>query len=216
MIPGSHSITGGATFSPTKRPNTRKIYGIIPVPRIIICILLGFLALTPAQAATSNGYSIEIIKSARQLILKRGNIPYLTFRIAYGKGDNKPKRERGDNRTPVGKYRIMGFKPDSKFYYFMQLNYPNLIDAWHGYKDRLITPSQFKQIALAFKNHEMPPQDTLLGGYIGIHGVGEVTREKMKIHRAVNWTDGCIALTNKQISILRRYVTIGTPVIIRN
>ena len=62
----------------------------------------------------------------------------------------------------------------------------------------------------------MPPQNTRLGGYIGIHGVGEVTREKMKIHRAVNWTDGCIALTNKDINTLRKYVSIGTPVIIRN
>lgn len=98
----------------------------------------------------------------------------------------------------------------------MQLNYPNLLDAWHGYKDRLISPSEFRQIAQSYKNQEMPPQDTRLGGYIGIHGVGEITDEKMKIHQAVNWTDGCIALTNEEINLLRKYVTIGTPVIIKN
>lgn len=213
---GHHTITSGETASSASRSYSRKTNGVIPVPLVFICILLVFIAHVPALSAAGNGYKIVIIKSARQLILKRGNIPYMTFRIAYGKGDNKPKRERGDNRTPVGKYRILGFKADSKFYYFMQLNYPNLLDAWHGYKDRLISPSEFKQIALSFKNHEMPPQNTRLGGYIGIHGVGEITREKMKIHRAVNWTDGCIALTNKQISTLRKYVSIGTPVIIRN
>ena len=178
-----------------------------------------FLALIiPSQPlfAAGDGFEIEIIKSARELILKRGNQPYKTFRMAYGKGNDGPKRQRGDNKTPVGSYTILGFKPDSKFHFFMQLNYPNLLDAWHGYKDRLISPAEFRQIALSFKNHEMPPQDTRLGGYIGIHGVGEITSEKMKIHHAVNWTDGCIALTNEEINILRKYVTIGTPVIIRN
>lgn len=166
--------------------------------------------------AAGNGFAIEIIKSAQELILKRGNQPYKTFRIAFGKGSNGPKRQRGDNKTPVGSYRILEFKPDSKFHFFMQLNYPNLLDAWHGYKDRLISPAEFKQIAISVKNHEMPPQDTRLGGYIGIHGVGEITKEKMKIHQSVNWTDGCIALTNEQITFLRKYVTIGTPVVIRN
>ena len=156
------------------------------------------------------------MKSTRELILKRGSQPYKTFRISYGKGDNGPKRQRGDNRTPLGEYEIQGFKPDSKFFYFMQINYPNLLDAWHGYKDRLISASEYKEIALSIKNHEMPPQDTRLGGYIGIHGVGETTKEKIKIHQSVNWTDGCIALTNDEINILRRYVTIGTPVIIKN
>lgn len=174
--------------------------------------------LTPSRTlfAAENGFEIVIIKSAQELILKRGNQPYKTFRMSYGKGNNGPKRQRGDNKTPVGTYKILEFKPDSKFHFFMQLNYPNLLDAWHGYKERLISPAEFKQIALSFKNHEMPPQDTRLGGYIGIHGVGEITRERMKIHESVNWTDGCIALTNEEINYLRKYVTIGTPVIIRN
>jgi len=190
--------------------------GLIALQGCLLLIFFLFICHTPGLYAAGNGFEIEIIKSTQELVLKRGNQPYKTFRIAYGKGNDGPKRQRGDNKTPVGVYRIMQFKADSKFHYFMQLNYPNLLDAWHGYKDRLISPSEFRQIAQSYKNQEMPPQDTRLGGYIGIHGVGEITDEKMKIHQAVNWTDGCIALTNEEINLLRKYVTIGTPVIIKN
>ena len=166
-------------------------------------------------SAAGTGYLIEIVKSEQVLNLKRGNHTLQSFKIAYGKGDRAPKRKRGDNRTPIGNYQVLDFKSDSKFHYFMQINYPNMIDAWHGYKDRLISPAEYKQIAISFKNQEMPPQDTALGGYIGIHGLGEITDDKIKIHAALNWTEGCIALTNDEINILRKYVTKGTPVLIR-
>ena len=181
-----------------------------------VSIILCFTLLTPEILLAEDEYSLEITKSAQELRLKHGEQTLQTFRIAYGKGDNAPKRQLGDNRTPVGFYRILDFRPESKFHYFMQIDYPNLLDAWHGYQDQLISSTEFKQIALAFKNHEMPPQNTRLGGYIGIHGMGENSTEMMKIHQSLNWTEGCIALTNEEITLLRQYVTKGTPVFIKN
>lgn len=108
----------------------------------------------------------------------------------------------------------MDFRPDSKFHYFMLINYPNLLDAWHGYRDKTITPGEFKQIASAYHYNHMPPQNTALGGYIGIHGIGEVTGKKIKIHERYNWTEGCVALRNEEINELRNYVSIGTRVTI--
>ncbi|NIQ11059.1 MAG: murein L,D-transpeptidase, partial [Gammaproteobacteria bacterium] len=129
-----------------------------------------------------------------------------------GKGG---KRRQGDNKTPVGVYRVMNFKKDSKFHFFMQLDYPNPTDGWYGYKDKIINAYDFREIAAAYKNREVPPQDTPLGGYIGIHGLGDMTKKKLKIHNEFNWTEGCIALRNDEISELRNYVTIGTRIIIR-
>lgn len=182
--------------------------------RYALLFLIVLCSLPAGLHAAGSGYQIEIIKSLQELRLKRGNHVVYTFRMAYGKGEHGPKRQRGDNRTPIGSYQVLDFKSDSKFHYFMQLNYPNLLDAWHGYKNRLISPAEYKQIALSYKNHEMPPQDTYLGGQIGIHGLGETTLEKLKIHQSVNWTEGCIAITNDDMNVLRRYVTLGTPVII--
>ena len=72
----------------------------------------------------------------------------------------------------------------------------------------------FKRIAGAYKKREFPPQDTKLGGQIGIHGIGRITKQKLAIHKDLNWTDGCIALTNHDINELKQYVNIGTVVVI--
>lgn len=179
-----------------------------------ITLLLWLLQFIPASASC-NDYELLIHKNNQSLIVKEGKHIVKTFHIATGKGGNGTKRLLGDKKTPIGVYRIMDFKADSKFYFFMLLDYPNLIDAWYGYKNEVITAGEFKKIASAYKNQQMPPQDTALGGYIGIHGLGELTEQKLSIHQDFNWTEGCIALTNDQINELRQYVRKGTPVVIQ-
>lgn len=165
--------------------------------------------------ASENSYRVVVTKSTRELKILQGDRVIKKYTISYGKGHGLTKRRIGDNNTPTGRYRIAKFKPDSKFFFFMQLDYPNLLDAWYGYKDKIISSTDFKNIAAAFKNHRLPPQNTPLGGYIGIHGLGEVSTSQLKIHQSNNWTDGCIALKNEEINDLRRYVSIGTPIIIK-
>jgi murein L,D-transpeptidase YafK len=176
------------------------------------------LMLSAAASYTRAGdypYSLVVSKSEQELLIKQGEEVIKRFRVSVGSGGSGNKRRSGDNKTPAGSYRIMEFKPDSKFHFFMLINYPNSVDAWHGYKDNLISASQFKEIVLADKHSQVPPQDTRLGGYIGLHGIGEITNEKLSIHDKHNWTEGCIALTNEEISELRRYVNIGTPLLIK-
>ena len=176
---------------------------------------LALLLLITGMEASAASFDIEISKSQQELRVIRDNEIIRRFHISYGRGGTGYKRKMGDNKTPVGNYRITEVKSDSRFYYFLQLNYPNVVDAWHGYRDRLINARIFKEIALAYKNKQMPPQDTALGGYIGIHGIGEVTQEKLNIHRRYNWTEGCIALKNEEMNELLKYVSIGTHVLIK-
>ena len=58
---------------------------------------------------------------------------------------------------------------------------------------------------------QTPPQNTALGGYIGIHGLGN---RDPAIHKKMNWTDGCIALTDEQIEQLAQWIDVGTRVVI--
>ena len=58
----------------------------------------------------------------------------------------------------------------------------------------------------------MPPQQTALGGHIGIHGIGA---GDPRIHEDFNWTSGCIALTNAQIDDLAGWVRLGMRVVVR-
>lgn len=178
--------------------------------RLFIPLLLLFCTASPAEPPVA----LEISKSGQTLKVRQGDEIIKFYRIAFGKGGKGSKRQSGDKKTPSGIYRITEFKSDSKFHYFMQINYPNLTDAWHGYKNRLITAREFRRIAEAYRDGTLPPQDTILGGYIGIHGIGDVNREKLDIHASHNWTEGCIALRNEEINELRRYVSIGTPVFI--
>ncbi len=176
-------------------------------------VLLAVILALPVFA-TATPYILEINKSSQELFVKKGDDVIKSFRIAAGKGGNGTKYRAGDNKTPVGIYRIIDFNADSRFHFFMHLNYPNTADAWRGYKNNIINGKEFKEIILADRTNRLPPQYTLLGGHIGLHGIGEITDEKLSIHAHQNWTEGCIALTNEEILELRNYATVGTTVLI--
>lgn len=182
---------------------------------IYLLLVIGMWVVLPRQGtALEPGYKLVISKSEQQLSVVMDDKVIKEYRIASGKGGKGTKRRLGDKKTPIGVYKIIDFKNDSRFHYFMQLDYPNLLDAWYGYKNSVISAREFKEIANAFRDKKKPPQDTKLGGYIGIHGLGETNDQKLMIHNDFNWTQGCIAITNEQINDLRQYVTIGTQVII--
>ena len=176
----------------------------IPIILIVLC-----------QAAAAAPYSIEISKSDRILVVKQNKKIVKKYNIAHGRGGKGTKIRSGDNKTPTGTYRAIDFKTNSKFHFFIQLNYPNPLDAWRGYRNEVISAAEFKQIIQAYKRKTLPPQSTGLGGYIGIHGIGMMSAEKSRIHEAHNWTEGCIALRNEEINELKKYIALGTKVVIR-
>lgn len=176
-------------------------------------LIVAFLGAPPGRAA-ENPYELEVIKSQRLLRVKFGDKVEKTFRIASGTGGKGDKRKLGDHKTPVGVYRIVKLRDSNRFHIFMQLNYPNVKDAYWGLKNNLITRTEFDAIVGASKEGRTPPQDTVLGGAIGIHGIGEINQDKIDIHDVANWTEGCIALTNSEVDELRRYVGVGTKVVI--
>lgn len=179
----------------------------------IFCILFG-LILISQSAYADNGIVLEVYKSKRLMLVKKDNDLKRTFKIATGSGGSGNKKRNGDNITPTGAYRIVNFKDDSRFHYFMQINYPNARDAVNGLKRSQIDRDQYIQMIAHLKRKQVPDQRTMLGGAIGIHGISEEDEEKLKLHQDENWTQGCIAMTNEEIDELRKFVHIGTPIII--
>ena len=96
-------------------------------------------------SAIEENYRLEISKSDKQLTVKKGDETIKSFYIALGKGGKGTKQRLGDKKTPVGDYKITDFKADSKFHYFMQIDYPNMLDAWYGYKNKIISGKEFKK-----------------------------------------------------------------------
>ena len=123
--------------------------------------------------------------------------------IAIGRNGAGFKTHRGDNITPLGLYRIGWINQKSPYYRFFGLSYPSVGNATIALEQGIIDPATFDSIVSAHHNRRVPPQNTKLGGQIGIHGLGKGDE---KIHKTMNWTHGCIALTNHQIDRLSRWI----------
>lgn len=154
-------------------------------------------------------YRLEIHKSVRQMHLWSGAQLVRTFSVALGKEPNGSKERRGDGRTPVGRYYIVEKKPSRKFRRFLGLNYPNLYDAERALGRGWIDEAIWADIFFADLNRAIPPQTTLLGGRVGIHGYGG------RVELPIDWTEGCIAVRDQEIDYLYDLLPVGTPVDIR-
>ncbi|MCC6301952.1 MAG: L,D-transpeptidase, partial [Gammaproteobacteria bacterium] len=132
--------------------------------------------------------------------------------VAVGRGGVAVARRAGDGTTPSGEFRIAWINPDSPYHLFFGLDYPGVTQAEEALRRRLIDPDTYERIRHARDRGELPPQDTELGGYIGIHGVGTMNAG---INPRYNWTQGCIALSDEEIDHLARWAGIGTRVVIR-
>jgi murein L,D-transpeptidase YafK len=150
---------------------------------------------------------IEIWKAERRLQLRFGNQVDREFKVMLGRAPRFAKEERGDYRTPVGRYYI-GTKHVSRFHRFLGISYPNIDDAERGYQRGMISADQWADIFFANLSGDMPPPRTRLGGMVGIHGFGN------RDYLPIDWTEGCIAVSNDEIEYLYEITPVGTPVII--
>jgi murein L,D-transpeptidase YafK len=151
---------------------------------------------------------IEVWKTQRQLELRQGDAVIGRFQIVLGTQPRLGKEMQGDGRTPVGRYYISGKKSDSRFHRFLAIRYPNAEDAERAYDHHLIGPADWANIFFADLRGDEPPASTRLGGRVGIHGFGN------RPYLPVDWTEGCIAVSNGDIEVIYDRAPVGTPVII--
>ncbi len=129
--------------------------------------------------------------------------------IAIGRYGTSLDRTMGDNTTPLGHFTIGWISEDSIYHRFFGFSFPSREYAERAYKAGRLDKKSWNRIQWAHEAGRIPPQGTILGGQLGIHGIG---RGDKKIHNSFNWTNGCVALTNEQIDRLTEWVTVGTPV----
>jgi len=132
--------------------------------------------------------------------------------ISIGSGGAADIHRSGDETTPRGVFHVAWIDRHSRYGTFYGIDYPSEDIARRAYAEGTISPAELDAIVEALQQHRVPPQDTPLGGRLGIHGIG---RGDPGIHGAFNWTNGCVALTNPHIRQLSRWIRIGTRVVIR-
>jgi murein L,D-transpeptidase YafK len=163
---------------------------------IVVCCLVGP---TLWEAATFQGLApdarvdrVLVDKSDRTLIVLRDGQPLKTYSVALGREPQGAKQFEGDHRTPEGVYTIDWRKADSAFHRALHVSYPSI-------RDTEFARSQGRQP----------------GSAIMIHGIRNGLGLVRGLHRVVDWTDGCIAVTNREIEELWHAIPDGTPIEIR-
>jgi len=130
-------------------------------------------------------------KAKRLTLLSRQNV-IMTYKIALGRHSEGAKEKDGDNKTPEGIYKIDSHNEKSSYHLSLHISYPNEID---------------------IKRAE--ELDVSPGGNIMIHGIRNGLGWLGRFHTWLNWTKGCIAVTNKEIEEIYKLVPNGTVVEIR-
>lgn len=174
---------------------------------IAVCATIAFMQaasikMQKAKLTELKEPSITIKKSARVLEVYDGGKLVRTFDMVLGFSPEKDKEVEGDGRTPEGEFYVFTKNPESRFHLSLGLSYPSKDDATRGFAGGLISGEERDSIVKAIDDRAMPPQKTRLGGEIYIHGGGT----------ARDWTDGCIALQNDEMSELFNAIPAGTKV----
>lgn len=181
--------------------------------RKILCFLLFLAGILPSLGRTDPNVWLLVDTQKLSLEVKKGDKTVAVLNdIAIGRAGAGEKLHRGDNVTPLGNFRIGWINQSSPFRKFFGLTYPSVEDADSALRKGKIDLDTYESITKAHLYGQIPPQDTDLGGQIGIHGLGSAS---LTIHKATNWTHGCIALTNDQIDQLSQWVEKGTLVTVK-
>ena len=141
-----------------------------------------------------NGLADKILieKKERRLTLISKDKVLKTYEIALGGNPHGPKERQGDNKTPEGTYVIDSRNKNSPYHLSLHISYPNEKDKKRA--ERL---------------------GVLPGGDIMIHGIKNGLGWIDRLHTRFDWTEGCIAVTDKEIEEIDKLVPDGTAVEIR-
>jgi murein L,D-transpeptidase YafK len=201
-------LTGETTLS---RCFYSALLGTILV--VGVCLADRASADSPLPAAHTR---IVIFKEQRILELSTTGEHTKRYRVCLGTNPEGPKRITGDGKTPEGDYVICYKSTASQFHRFLGLSYPTALDAQASFEKGMISLNKLHSIVNAMNGNRMPPWDTELGGWVGIHGYPSDPNHgvwaSILYPKPHNWTDGCIAMWNFEIEELYRKVPVGTPV----
>lgn len=156
---------------------------------ITLCFVAALVAACSQQPALTDDVkitSVYVKKQDRKMYLLNGNEIMRSYDIGLGFAPTGHKQFENDGKTPEGTYFIDRKNPYSKFHLSLGISYPNAQDR-----------------AYARAAGKSP------GGDIFIHGQENKTRPK-----TLDWTAGCIAVTDREIEEIYRLVPLGTPIFI--
>ena len=170
----------------------RDSYILLRRLRVVFSVFLGLLFLPAIVFAFPQIDLVRVKKSAAKLYLMKSGKVVRVYHVVFGAHPKGHKLQKGDERTPEGRYVLDYKNVHSAFYKSIHISYPNKSD-----RER------------ARKAHVDP------GGAIMIHGQKNGLGWLTFVAQHFNWTNGCIAVSNKDMDEIWDAVKVGTPIEIR-
>jgi murein L,D-transpeptidase YafK len=136
--------------------------------------------------------SIVVEKSAHRMSLFKNGQLLRSYRVALGHGGPEAKSREGDARTPEGSYFIDGRNPRSCCHLALHISYPSAAD---------VAAARARGITA--------------GSDIEIHGLRNGLGWLGRLHQAMDWTSGCIGVTDREMDEIWRVVPDRTPIVIK-
>ena len=156
---------------------------------VAVFILAAPAAFSARTQRTVTADRVVVSKSDRTLTLYRGGQVLKKYKVTFGREPVGAKQREGDDRTPEGQYVLDSRNFNSRYHIALHVSYPNAEDR------RRATAAGYSP-----------------GGAIMIHGLRSGFGWLGPLHRTINWTHGCIAVTNSEIEEIARAVPNGTPI----
>jgi murein L,D-transpeptidase YafK len=147
---------------------------------------------TPPLPPEAKADLVVVRKAAHRLDLYESGALLKSYSVSLGRHPIGPKREQGDGRTPEGEYRIDYGKLDSSSHRALHISYPGPAD-----------------IAAARARGVDP------GGLVMVHGIRNGFGWLGRLHLALDWTNGCVAVTNREMDEIWRAVPVGTKIVLK-
>lgn len=172
-------------------PRRRRLRFVLLVPAVLAAATVGWAnrPIPDPLPADARADLVRVDKRARTLELRADGRVLKTYAVSLGAAPEGRKQREGDERTPEGRYVLYARNPNSFAHLSLHVSYPNAADR-----------------ARADAAGEDP------GGMIMVHGIANGLGWLNRLHRLVDWTDGCIAVTNAEMDEIWRAVPTGTPI----
>ena len=154
-------------------------------------VLLAFLclAMAPPLYAAEKADMVRVVKSDKRLYLLKEDKVFASYPVKFGANPKGHKQQQGDERTPEGRYFLTYKNANSAYYRSIHISYPNALDQENA------------------RSLGVDP-----GGDIMIHGQANGWEWAGFFTQLVNWTDGCVALTNEDMDEVWNAIDAGTPI----
>ncbi|WJI39530.1 MULTISPECIES: L,D-transpeptidase family protein [Mesorhizobium] len=161
----------------------------LPMRRTVSRAICAFILLAFPAFAAEKVDLVRVHKAERRLELIGDGKVVRNYGIALGGDPVGHKHQEGDQRTPEGRYILDWRNPNSIAYKSIHVSYPDADD-----------------LAAA------KARNVVAGGMIMIHGQPNGFGWWGWLLQLVDWTDGCIAVTDSDMDEIWAVVADGTPI----